>query len=134
MAIGRYYEKRDNYLAALNRYKRVVIRYQTTTHVPEALERMVEVYVALGLMNDAKRTAAVLGYNYPGSPWYQYAYRLITTGTPGTPTYDADAAIDWIPGIGGSSQATSTSVALPAPKPAAGATKSGGSGWFDWLW
>ncbi len=133
MAIGRYYEKQGDYLAALNRFKRVVTRYQTTTHVPEALERMVEVYVALGLVNDARRTAAVLGYNYPGSIWYQYAYRLLRTGQPGTATFDPDAAIDWIPGVGPSHSAPTapSTVALPKPKPAKDADDSG---WFGWLW
>lgn len=78
MAIGRWYEKQGYYLAALNRFKRVVDKYQTTTHVPEALERMTECYLALGLKNEARRTAAVLGYNYPGSSWYAHSYTLVT--------------------------------------------------------
>jgi outer membrane protein assembly factor BamD len=79
MAVGRYYEERGQYLAAINRYKTVVDQYQTTTHVPEALERMTEDYVALGVYDEAERTASVLGYNYPGSAWYQDAYNLLTT-------------------------------------------------------
>src|SRR5579872_3449202 len=78
MEIGRWYEKQGYYLAALNRFKRVVDKYQTTTHVPEALERMTECYLALGLKDEAKRTAAVLGYNYPGSAWYAATYTLVT--------------------------------------------------------
>lgn len=78
MAIGRWYEKQGYYLAALNRFKRVVAKYQTTTQVPEALERMTECYLALGLKNEARRTAAVLGYNYPGSAWYAHTYTLVT--------------------------------------------------------
>jgi outer membrane protein assembly factor BamD len=78
MEIGRYYLNRREYLAAMNRFKRVVDNYQTTTHVPEALERLVEVNLALGLMNEAKENAAVLGYNYPGSQWYSDAYALVT--------------------------------------------------------
>lgn len=74
MAIGRYYEKQHLYAAAVNRYQRVIQFYQTTNHVPEALERLVEVYLKLGMVNEAKRTAAVLGYNYPGSRWYQDSY------------------------------------------------------------
>jgi outer membrane protein assembly factor BamD len=78
MEIGRYYLKRQEYLAAMNRFKRVVDNYQTTTHVPEALERLVETNLALGLTNEARENAAVLGYNYPGSQWYSDAYTLVT--------------------------------------------------------
>jgi len=85
MEIGRYYLKRDQYLAAMNRFKRVIDNYQTTTHVPEALERLVECDLALGLADEAKANAAVLGHNYPGSDWYVDAYSLVTSGTPGSP-------------------------------------------------
>ena len=85
MEIGRYYLKRGQYLAAMNRFKRVIDNYQTTTHVPEALERLVECDLALGLTDEAKANAAVLGHNYPGSEWYVDAYSLVTSGTPGTP-------------------------------------------------
>ncbi|MGH6969092.1 MAG: outer membrane protein assembly factor BamD [Stellaceae bacterium] len=78
MEIGRWYEKQGYYLAALNRFKTVVDKYQTTTHIPEALERMTECYLALGLKDEAKRTAAVLGYNYPGNPWYAATFTLVT--------------------------------------------------------
>jgi outer membrane protein assembly factor BamD len=78
MEIGRYYLKRGEYLAAMNRFKRVVDNYQTTTHIPEALERLVECDLALGLNKEAKENAAVLGYNYPGSQWYRDAYALVT--------------------------------------------------------
>ncbi|MBV9776957.1 MAG: outer membrane protein assembly factor BamD [Acetobacteraceae bacterium] len=77
MTIGRYYEDQHLYEAAINRFQRVVLDYQTTNHVPEALERLVEVYLKLGLRTEAERTAAVLGYNYPGSAWYQDAYRML---------------------------------------------------------
>lgn len=90
MEIGRYYLKRQEYLAAMNRFKRVVDNYQTTTHVPEALERLVECDLALGLTKEAKDNAAVLGYNYPGSRWYSEAYGLVTGG--GTP---ATASEGW---------------------------------------
>src|SRR5437764_8787250 len=80
MEIGRYYLNRQEYLAAMNRFKRVVENYQTTTHVPEALERLVECDLALGLTKEAKENAAVLGYNYPGSRWYTDAYALVTGG------------------------------------------------------
>ena len=78
MEIGRYYLKRGEYLAAMNRFKRVVENYQTTTHVPEALERIVECDLALGLNKEARENAAVLGYNYPGSRWYSDAFALVT--------------------------------------------------------
>ncbi len=85
MEIGRYYLKRGEYLAAMNRFKRVIDNYQTTTHVPEALERLVECDLALGLNKEAKENAAVLGYNYPGSHWYGDAYALVTgNGLPST--------------------------------------------------
>ena len=78
MNIGRWYEKQHLYLAAINRYRTVVDNYQTTTHVPEALHRLDECYEALGLGDEAKKVAAVLGYNYPGSPWYADIYNLVT--------------------------------------------------------
>jgi len=78
MEIGRYYERQGYYLAAINRFRRVVDQYQTTTHVPEALQRLTECYLSLGLKDEAKKTAAVLGYNYPGSDWYGSAYDLMT--------------------------------------------------------
>ncbi len=74
MVIGRYYEKQHLYAAAVGRYQYVVTNYQQTTYVPEALERLVEVYLNLGLADEAVRTASVLGYNYPGSGWYAVAY------------------------------------------------------------
>ncbi len=77
MEIGRWYEQRGEYLAAMNRFKFVLITYQTTTHVPEALERLTECYLALGLTDEARRTASVLGYNYPGSKWYADTYALV---------------------------------------------------------
>jgi len=80
MEIGRYYLKRGEYLAAMNRFKRVIDNFQTTTHVPEALERLVECDLALGLVKEAKENAAVLGYNYPGSHWYGDAFALMTGG------------------------------------------------------
>jgi outer membrane protein assembly factor BamD len=74
MTIGRFYEKQHLYGAAIGRYQDVVTSYQTTTYAPEALERLVESYLDLGLTGAAQRTASVLSYNYPGSPWYQSAY------------------------------------------------------------
>jgi outer membrane protein assembly factor BamD len=80
MEVGRFYLGRSQYLGALNRFKYVVDHYQTTSHVPEALHRMIECYLALGLKDEASRTAAVLGYNYPGSEWYADSYSLVQTG------------------------------------------------------
>jgi outer membrane protein assembly factor BamD len=86
MSIGRYYLHRNQYLAAMNRFKRVIDDYQTTTDVPEALERLIECDLALGLTEEAKKNAAVLGYNYPGSHWYADGYALVTNGaSPGAP-------------------------------------------------
>ncbi len=78
MEIGRYYEDRQQYLAAINRFRRVIEQYQTTTHVPEALHRLTECYLALGIKDEAQTAAAVLGYNFPGSEWYQDSYALLT--------------------------------------------------------
>ena len=77
MEIGRYYQKQHLYTAAIGRFQRVVDDFQTTNHVPEALARLVEIYLALGLKDEARRTAAVLGYNYPGSIWYQDTYNQL---------------------------------------------------------
>lgn len=83
MEIGRFYETRKEYLAAIDRYKGVLETYQTTSQVPEALYRLVECYEALGLTDEAARDAAVLGYNYPGSQWYADAYRMMERLSPG---------------------------------------------------
>ncbi len=77
MQIGRYYLRRGHYLAAVNRFKSVVNDYQTTMHVPEALHRLVEAYLALGLEEEARKSAAVLGHNFPGSEWYIDSYELV---------------------------------------------------------
>jgi outer membrane protein assembly factor BamD len=77
MEIGRFYMKRNQYLAAINRFRRVVEVYQTTDQVPEALERLTESYLIIGLPEEAQAAAAVLGYNFPGSQWYMDAYKLL---------------------------------------------------------
>ena len=77
MEIGRYYLKRGNYTAAINRFRSVVQDFQTTTHTAEALERLVEAYLALGLTNEAQTAGAILGYNYQSSPFYQDAFNLL---------------------------------------------------------
>jgi outer membrane protein assembly factor BamD len=77
MEIGRYYLKQGHHLAAINRFKAVVDKFQSTTHVPEALHRLAEAYVALGIKLEAQKVAAVLGHNFPGSHWYTDAYVLV---------------------------------------------------------
>lgn len=77
MEIGRYYLKKGSYLAGINRFKRVITEYQNTSHTPEALYRLTEGYLALGIRSEAQTAAAVLGYNYPNSQWYQDAYALL---------------------------------------------------------
>ncbi len=79
MEIGRYYHGQGHYLAAINRFKTVVQNYQTTTHVPEALHRLAEAYLSLGLKDQARQVASVLGHNFPGSKWYLDSYELLTT-------------------------------------------------------
>lgn len=77
MMIGRYYLEQRNYTGAINRFKVVVTQYQTTRQVEEALFRLVEAYMALGVVNEAQTAAAVLGYNFPESQWYKDAYKLV---------------------------------------------------------
>ena len=79
MEVGRYYLLRSDYIGAINRFRTVVERYQKTSQIAEALERLTEAYYALGVYDEAKTAAAVLGANYPGSPWYQDAYDLLVT-------------------------------------------------------
>ena len=77
MEIGRYYLRQQEFITAINRFKFVVEHYQTTSHVPEALHRLVECYLRLGVIDEAKKYAAVLGYNFPGSDWYKYSYEMM---------------------------------------------------------
>ncbi|MBO6521306.1 MAG: outer membrane protein assembly factor BamD [Rhodospirillales bacterium] len=76
MEIGRYYLTQKHYLAAINRFRTVVEKFETTTHVPEALHRLTEAYLALGVTSEARKTASVLGHNFPGSEWYSDSYQL----------------------------------------------------------
>ncbi len=78
MDVGRYYQSQGHYLAAINRFQAVVDEFETTTHTPEALHRLVECYYALGVTDEAEKTAAVLGHNFPGSNWYRDSYALLT--------------------------------------------------------
>ncbi len=81
--IGRFYARNRQWIAAATRYRTVIDQYQTTSHVPEALFRQVEAYLALGLPEEAKRSAAVLGANFPGSKWYERSYALMQKYAPG---------------------------------------------------
>jgi len=77
MEIGRFYERRAQWLAAVIRFRTVVDKYDSTSHTPEALMRLTEAYLALGIPEEAKKAAAVLGTNYPGSKWYDRAFQLM---------------------------------------------------------
>nr|WP_294849701.1 outer membrane protein assembly factor BamD [uncultured Sphingomonas sp.] len=77
MEVGRFYQRSGQWLAASFRFRSVVDKYQTTTHTPEALERLVETYLNLGMRQEAEKAAAVLGANYPGSKWYKRSYELM---------------------------------------------------------
>lgn len=77
MEVGRYYLKRRNFAAAVSRFRVVVEDFQTTSHTPEALYRLVEAYLGLGLTNEAQSAGAILGHNFQGTEWYQDAYRLL---------------------------------------------------------
>ncbi len=79
MEVGRYYYRQGSYLAGINRFKRVVTDYTNTTQTPEALYRLSEGYMALGVVSEAQTAAAVLGQNYPNSEWYQDAYQLVSS-------------------------------------------------------
>jgi outer membrane protein assembly factor BamD len=80
MAIGRYYMEKRDYTAAINRFKTVVTQYQTTRHVEEALARLTEAYMTIGIVGEAQTAAAVLGHNFPDSRWYKDAYNLVKSG------------------------------------------------------
>lgn len=84
MQIGRFYERSGKWLAAQLRFKNVISKYQTTSHTPEALFRLTETNLALGIPQEAQKYASVLGANYPGSKWYQKAYRLMEKYAPNT--------------------------------------------------
>ena len=107
MEVGRYYEKQQLYAAAIGRFQRVVDNYQTTNHVPEALHRLTEIYLKLGLTDQARKTASVLAYNYPGNRWYQDSWndlvaqdvvqgRQIGTADPNTKSSLVARAFGWI--------------------------------------
>jgi outer membrane protein assembly factor BamD len=93
MTVGRYYLKRGHYPAAINRFRVVVDKYQTTSQTPEALHRIVEANLAMGLEEEALAAAAVLGHNYPGSEWYANSYELLT-GRNVLPEEDRDGFLE----------------------------------------
>src|ERR1700744_3433017 len=80
MNVGRYYMQKRNFTAAINRFKVVVTQYQTTRHVEEALAPLTEAYMAIGIVSEAQTAAAVLGHNFPDSPWYKDAYNIVKNG------------------------------------------------------
>ena len=77
MSIALFYLKQKKYLAAMRRYKKVIDDHSKSKFTPEALHRLVEIYYSLGMIEDAKKTASVIGYNYPDSKWYRYSYELV---------------------------------------------------------
>ena len=91
--VGRFYLNKRDFIGAINRFKVVVTQYQTTRHVEEALMRLTECYIALGIIDEAQTAAAVLGHNFPDSAWYKDAYRLVKTAG-GEPT--AENKGSWI--------------------------------------
>ncbi len=92
MEVGRWYESQKLYAAAIGRFQRVVDDYQTTNHVPEALHRLTEIYLLLGMTDQARKTAAVLGHNYPGSRWYEDSYNDLVEQGMAKPVPNQDTA------------------------------------------
>lgn len=103
MEIGRFYLDREQHLAAVNRFRRVVDdkNMQRTTHAPEALHRLVEGYLSLGLEQEAQRAAAVLGYNFPDSEWYKKTYAIMTARNVPVLSSDQARSRGWLSGIFG---------------------------------
>jgi outer membrane protein assembly factor BamD len=139
MSIGRYYLKRGEHVAGIARFRTVIEKYQTTSHVPEALHRLVEAYLSLGVVKEAQTAAAVLGHNYPGSEWYEDSFNLLgeygAKPDGGKPVAQAPApAPEQL-------QAAAPAAVAPPPDVAAEAeaekpeTKSEdeGGGFFDWF-
>lgn len=78
MEVGRFYQGQHQYLASIGRFRNVIEKYQTTSHVPEALHRLVESYLAIGIASEAQTVAAVLGHNFPDSKWYRFSFSLLS--------------------------------------------------------
>ncbi|HEX8578721.1 MAG TPA: outer membrane protein assembly factor BamD, partial [Allosphingosinicella sp.] len=85
MEVGRFYQRRGQWLASVQRFRAVIDEYQTTSHTPEALMRLTESYLALGIPEQARASAAVLGANYPNTKWYERAYSLVQKNAPAAP-------------------------------------------------
>nr|WP_244501428.1 outer membrane protein assembly factor BamD [Sphingomonas gellani] len=137
MEVGRFYEKRGQWLAASMRFRKVVDDYQTTTHTPEALMRLTETYLNLGTPMEAQRATAVLGANYPGSTWYAHAFKLMkdhpAETLPPVPAGEqivkptAVAAPASLPGEGNTGTPKAEAPGAPTPAtPAGGAGEAGG--------
>lgn len=94
MEIGRFYLKQQNYMAAIGRFRKVVDDFQTTSHTAEALHRLVECYLSVGLVPEAQRAAAVLGHNFPGGDWYEDSYTLLVDSGYKTERVKAEAGKD----------------------------------------
>ena len=97
MQVGRYYLSRGDTLAAINRFRYVVENYQTTSHVPEALHRLVETYLTLGIREEAQRYASVLGHNFPDSIWYRDSYKLLNGDVPKMEVPTEESSSSWWP-------------------------------------
>ncbi len=108
MEIGRYYERQHLYTAAIGRFQRVVDDFQTTNHVPEALHRLTEIYLLIGLPDEARKTAAVLGHNYPGSQWYEDSYNQLVNDK-------IVSAAPTLPGAANTTGASSDDLTKPRP-------------------
>jgi outer membrane protein assembly factor BamD len=118
MEVGRFYETRGQWLAATLRFRKVVDDYQTTTHAPEALMRLTETYLALGVRGEAEKAAAVLGANYPGTQWYEHAYKLMQQHpVKALPAVPAGSAIV-VPGSPGTQGGDAPKKLPKLPKPA----------------
>jgi outer membrane protein assembly factor BamD len=151
MAIGRYYLQRGEVVAAITRFRTVVGRFQTTSHVPEALHRLVEAYLSLGVIKEAQAAAAVLGNNYPGSEWYEDSYAMMqeygNTPHPGGRKIDAsdaaatpaaapaEAPVEAVPAVAAPKPSAEVQPEAPADTQAADASKKKdeNGGFFSWF-
>jgi outer membrane protein assembly factor BamD len=136
MEVGRFYETRGQWLAATLRFRTVIDKFQTTTHTPEALMRLTESYLAVGLPDEAQKATAVLGANYPGSDWYNHAYELmqkhpvkpvapIPAGQPIIPAGTPGAKAQTLPGESGTATPKAEAPGAPTPVGTTGGTTGG---------
>ena len=126
MTVGRYYLRDGDSMGAIGRFRTVIQKYQTTSHTPEALYRLVEAYLTVGLVDEARRNAAVLGYNYPGDPWYADAYKLMTSKgyRPSVAPEPGGKRGPHFPSFGHHDKGST----LPPPTPSAETTAANGAG------